>query len=72
MVAPLRGCGNRAPQATWVFSSDAGGLYRMRDLEIVQAGRNEPLGEITLRAKKGIVSVPAGSGLLLRVNPISR
>jgi hypothetical protein len=68
---PCRGMlyNNDAPQAFWVFSSDACGLYDLPALTLVNAGRTEPVGQITLRAAKGKLNVPSGSGLLLRVNP---
>ena len=69
---PCRGTlyGNDLPQALWVFSSDACGLYDLPFLTLVHAGRTEPVGQIALRAAKGKFNVPSGSGLLLRVNPI--
>lgn len=60
--------GNDRPQATWVFASDACGVYGLSDLEIAHAGRTEPRGQITLASKQGRIHVSGGSGLLLRVN----
>jgi hypothetical protein len=59
---------NQAPQAMWVFSSDACGLYDLPNLTLVHAGRTKPVGQITLRAASGKFNVPSGSGMLLRVN----
>jgi hypothetical protein len=55
------------PQAFWVFASDACGLYDFPHLRLVDAGRNEPHGEITIASTKGPLKIQAGSGLLLRV-----
>jgi len=60
--------GNAEPQALWIFSSDACGLYGYPDLILAHAGRSEPSGEITLQSLHGEVNLRAGSGLLLRVN----
>jgi len=60
--------GNDHPQAVWVFSADACGLYGFGDLEIRHAGRTEPLGEIVLESKRGPVKIRSGSGALLRID----
>jgi hypothetical protein len=59
--------GNDRPQAVWVFSGDACGVYGFGDLEIRHAGRTEPLGQIVLESKHGAVQIRSGSGALLRV-----
>ena len=58
---------NDRPQALWIFSSDACGLYGFSDLEIKHAGRSKPAGQIILASQQGRVHISSGSGILLRV-----
>jgi hypothetical protein len=60
--------GNARPQALWVFSSDACGVYGFAGVTINHAGRRAPEGQITLISQKEKLDIKSGSGLLLRVN----
>jgi len=66
---PCRGAvaGNNSPQALWVFSHDACGVYGYT-AKIVHAGRNDPQGRIELASTGGALKLHPGSALLLRVN----
>lgn len=65
---PCRGAldGNDSPQALWVFSSDACGVYGIDHLKIEHAGRTEPKGTIVLLADTQKLALKSGDGLLLR------
>ena len=58
---------NRTPQAFWVFSSDACGLFGYRGLRIEHAGRTAPSGQIVFTSSGHRLVLQSGSGLLLRV-----
>ena len=60
--------GNDQPQALWVFSADACGVYGFPDLTISHAGHSSPFGQVTLGSTRGDFDVGSGSGMLLRVN----
>lgn len=73
-AVPDMGCrgaidGNDQPQALWLFSSGACGLYGFEDLTLVHAGRSSPAGQIVLVSPRKI-HIGSGSGILLRVNSV--
>jgi len=59
---------NAGQQAFWLFSVNARGAYGFGDLTILQSGRTEPLGEVTLASNRKAVRVDKGSAMLLRVD----
>lgn len=61
--------GNNSPQALWLFSSDACGVYGLAHVSIEYAGRTNPVGRIALASDNGKLKIPSGTGMLLRVIP---
>lgn len=58
---------NTQPQAFWLFSTSACGVYGFPNIWIAHAGRTDPVGTIVLTARSGKLALTSGSGLLLRV-----
>ena len=54
------------PQATWVFSAGACGVYDIKNLKIVHNGRTDPAGLITLEFAKDDMKLESGTAFLLR------
>ncbi len=67
--SPCRGniAGNKGPQALWLFSSDACGVYGYPELQVADAGRSSRTGKFILVTPKGRLLLRSGSGILLRV-----
>jgi hypothetical protein len=59
--------GNSNPQAFWLFSTNACGVYGYPNIRIEHAGRTDPQGIIILTTENGKLVLNSGSGLLLRV-----
>jgi hypothetical protein len=69
--APCRGAidGDLHPQALWLFSSDACGVYGYSQVAIAHAGRTNPVGQIVLSSTDGRdINIRTASGMLLRVD----
>jgi hypothetical protein len=69
---PAMGCegaegADDRPQALWLFSANACGIYGLKGVELIHNGQSEPVGEITLDFKKANMKLRAGTGMLLRV-----
>lgn len=67
---PEGGCegplnGDDHPQALWVFSADACGVYDLRGVKIAHSGKSD--GQITLSFEKADMKLAPGTGMLLRI-----
>ena len=68
---PEGGCGgpepgDDLPQATWVFSADACGIYDLKNVKIAHNGKSDPVGVITLEFAKDDMKLESGAAFLLR------
>lgn len=59
--------GDHRPQAVWVFSADACGVYGIEHLKVVHAGRTDPLGKILLASDNDKLKLRDGDTVLLRI-----
>jgi hypothetical protein len=66
---PCRGpvAGNDHPQALWLFSHDACGVFGYH-FTIARSPQNDAAGKIVLESHKGDLRIEQGSAMLLRVN----
>jgi hypothetical protein len=58
--------GVERPQAFWLFSASACGVYGYPDVWIAHAGKSDPVGVMVV-ASHGRIKIAVGSGILLRV-----
>ncbi len=58
---------NDRPQAFWLFSTNACGLYGYAGVDLEHTGRTTPVGTIRLSGSSGKLNIRSGSGLLLQV-----
>jgi hypothetical protein len=63
--------GNEAPQALWVFSSNACGTYGLEHISIVSAGRSGVTGVIVFSSDRENLKIPGGAGMLLRIKKMA-
>jgi hypothetical protein len=57
-------------QALWVFSSDACGVFGMKEVKLSHSGSSDPVGEFTLHFEKDDMKLDAGTAFLFQVvNP---
>jgi hypothetical protein len=57
-------------QALWVFSSDACGVYGMKEVTLSRTGNSDPVGEFTLHFEKDDMKLDGGTAFLFQiVNP---
>jgi len=57
-------------QALWVFSSDACGVYGMKEVKLSHTGNSDPVGEFTLHFEKDDMKLDGGTAFLFQiVNP---
>ena len=71
LTAPLQGdCpideGENLEQSLWIFSTSACGVYGLPGVQLAQAGRTDPVGQIALESSRQL-SIRGGSGWLLIV-----
>jgi hypothetical protein len=61
--------GNDVPQALWLFSGDACGVYGLAHISIQHAGRTNPVGLIVLASDNGKLKIPSGAACFCGLSP---